>query len=122
MYKKTFIDDCLNGEATLFNLDEYIEYWHTHDTELTLQDFIGMTDYEFEKWGKSSDIIIRDILRCRKDKIDFSTYLFLSENKHLNRSEFLHENRANALIAKRSKSSIKGVKGKRYHTHKKNIK
>ena len=83
MYDKTFIDDCLNGDATLFNLDDYIEYWHTHDTELSLQDFLGMTDYEFETWGKNSDAIIRDILRCRRESIDFSGYSFLTDSQRL---------------------------------------
>ena len=65
MYKKTFIEDGLNGDASPSNLDDYIEYWHTHDTESTLQEFLGMTDYEFELWGKSSDTIVGDIFERR---------------------------------------------------------
>lgn len=83
MYKKSFIIDCLNADATLFNLDDYIEYWHTHDTENSLQDFLGLTDYEYEQWGKTSDIIFRDILRCRREGIDYENYISLSENQRL---------------------------------------
>lgn len=83
MYNKTYIDDCLNGEATIFNLDEYIEYWHTHETGNTLREFIGLTEYEYEQWGNNSDIIIRDILRCRMEHIDFESYQSLDENERL---------------------------------------
>lgn len=83
MYKKSFIEDCLNGDATLFNLNSYIEYWHTNDIDCTLQEFLGMTDYEYEQWGKSSDAIIRDIIRCRREGIDYSSYEALSDSDRL---------------------------------------
>jgi hypothetical protein len=34
------------------DLDGRVEYWHTHDTGNTLQEFLGMTDSEYEKWGR----------------------------------------------------------------------
>ena len=74
MYNKSFVEACLNADATLFDLDDYIEYWHTHETGNTLQEFLGLTDYEYEQWGKSSDIIFRDIIRCRQEGIEFSEY------------------------------------------------
>lgn len=83
MYKKNFIDDCLNADATLFQLDDYIEYWHTHDTNNTLQEFLGMTDYEYEQWGISSDVILRDILRCRRENLDYKHYKGLSSYERL---------------------------------------
>ena len=79
MYKKNFIEDCLNADANLFQLDDYIEYWHTHDTNNSLQAFLGMTDFEYEKWGTSSDTIFRDILRCRRENIGFEHYRSLSD-------------------------------------------
>ena len=81
MYNKSFVEACLNADATLFDLDDYIEYWHTHETGNTLQEFLGLTDYEYEQWGKSSDIIFRDIIRCRQEGIEFSEYELLSECK-----------------------------------------
>ena len=83
MCKISFIDDCLNADATLFELDDYIEFWHTHDTGNSLQEFLGMTDYEYEQWGKTSDIIFRDILRCRQENINYEDYLGLSDSKRL---------------------------------------
>lgn len=83
MCKISFIDDCLNADATLFELDDYIEFWHTHDTGNSLQEFLGITDYEYEQWGKTSDIIFRDILRCRQENINYEDYLGLSDSKRL---------------------------------------
>ena len=34
------------------DLEGRVEYWHTHDTGNTLQEFLGMTDSEYEKWGR----------------------------------------------------------------------
>ena len=83
MYNKSFVEACLNADATLFDLDDYIEYWHTHETGNTLQEFLGLTDYEYEQWGKSSDIIFRDIIRCRQEWIAFSEYQLLSESERI---------------------------------------
>ncbi len=83
MCKISFIDDCLNADATLFELDDYIEYWHTHNTENTLQEFLGLTDYEYEQWGKTSDIIFRDILRCRREGIMYEDYIVFSDSMRL---------------------------------------
>lgn len=83
MCKVSFIDDCLNADATLFELDAYIEYWHTHDTGNSLQEFLGLTDYEYEQWGTSSDVIFRDILRCRQENIRYEDYCVLSPHQRL---------------------------------------
>lgn len=83
MYNKTFLEDCLNAEATLFDIDKYIEYWHTNDIELSLREFLGFTPYEYEQFGKNSNSIIRDILRCRIEGIDFENYQCYDDNQRL---------------------------------------
>lgn len=82
MYKN-FIEDCLNAEATMFDLDDYIDYWHDNDTGNTLREFLGLTDYEYAKWGVSNDSIFRDIIRCRMDNISFSDYKLMSESERI---------------------------------------
>ena len=47
MYEKSFVQKCLNGEADLLELDEYIEYWHTHDINVTLREYLGLTPSEY---------------------------------------------------------------------------
>ena len=74
MYEKSFVQKCLNGEADLLELDEYIEYWHTHDINVTLREYLGLTPSEYTAWASSSDTIFRDILRCRMEGISFEDY------------------------------------------------
>lgn len=66
MYENSFVQKCLNGEADLFELDEYIEYWHTHDVGVSLREYLGLTPDEYEAWGNGSDSIFRDILRRQR--------------------------------------------------------
>ena len=70
----------LNKEFCIVSIDDYIKYWHEHETGNTLQEFLGLTDYECEQWGKSSDSIFRDIIFCRQRQIDFSQYNILPES------------------------------------------
>lgn len=65
---KNFMVDCLNGNAKVADLDKYIEYWHTHKTGKTLQEFLGMTDFEYERWGKSSNAVVEHFLIERKNR------------------------------------------------------
>jgi len=46
----TFIDKCLIGMClgTVEKLDEEIKLWSLSSTEITLQDWLGLTDDEFE--------------------------------------------------------------------------
>lgn len=83
MFEKSFIEKCLDGEADIFELDNYIEFWHTHDTDVSLRDFLGLTPYEYEMWGRSNDSIFRDILRCRMDNINFEEYEGMNESDRL---------------------------------------
>ena len=87
MFNKNFIEDCLNVEAFITDLDAYINYWHEHDTGNTLQEFLGLTDYEYAQWVISDDGIFRDIIRCREDGLEFSTYQSMTpENRIAARS------------------------------------
>lgn len=84
MFKKSFIAACLDGEALLDSIDAYIEYWHTHETNCELYEFLGMTAYEYAKWIKSGeDIVLRDILEARNEKIPFEVYQTMSEERRI---------------------------------------
>lgn len=67
MQERTFVERLLAGEVNAAQIDEYVEYWHTHDTGSTLQEFLGMTDAELEEWGKSSDKFIEKLAERRKN-------------------------------------------------------
>lgn len=79
MFNDTFIDDCLNDNAKLSDLDDYVDYWHDHDTGKTLREFLGMTEYEYAQWGISDDSIFQEIIRCRKNNVEFDTQMKLRQ-------------------------------------------
>jgi len=45
----TFIDACAAGTAAPSELDDYVEFWHTHDTGNSLEEFLGLTTEEFDQ-------------------------------------------------------------------------
>ena len=88
MYEKSFVQKCLNGEADLLELDEYIEYWHTHDINVTLREYLGLTPSEYTAWASSSDTIFRDILRCRMEGISFEDYQGMNDEQRISARSF----------------------------------
>lgn len=42
-----FIADCINGDALLSDINEYIDIWHASDTEMPIYEFLGMTKKEY---------------------------------------------------------------------------
>lgn len=83
MFEYNFIEGCLYGLVELEDLDSYVEYWHTHETNNTLREFLGMTLYEYGEWLKLGDVVIRDILRCRADGTQFQNYEYMSEEERI---------------------------------------
>ena len=83
MYKN-FIEDCLDGEAFLDEIDEYVQRWHeSDDIDCDLDDYIGLTEYESEKWLQEGNDILRDILYCRRHKINYQDYETMSNDKKI---------------------------------------
>lgn len=81
MFERTFLEACIDGLGDLEDLNDYIDYWQTHELNLSLREFLGMTEYEYEKWLQNDDTIIRDILRCRVDGIPFEEFAKISARK-----------------------------------------
>lgn len=42
-----FIKDCINGDALLSEIDDYITRWHESNSEESLHHFLGMTVKEY---------------------------------------------------------------------------
>lgn len=83
MFERDFITGCLYGDVELEDIENYVEYWHTHETNNSLCDFLGMTKYEYTEWLKYGDTVLRDILRCRVDKIAFEQYQYMSSQERI---------------------------------------
>ena len=68
MFEQNFIKRCLCGQAKPNDIDDYVEHWRTHETNTSLRDFLGMTQYEYAEWLKYGNTILGDILKCREDE------------------------------------------------------
>ena len=83
MLYKAYVQACLDGDANIFDLDDYIDYWHDNDIGVTLREFLGLTPYEYQAWGKNDNSIFRDILNCRREGIDFVEYERMSDTNKI---------------------------------------
>lgn len=45
-----FIQDCINADALLEEIDDYIKKWHESDSNETIYDYLGMTEEEYYLW------------------------------------------------------------------------
>lgn len=75
-----FIEQVIQSTASISEIDDNVEFWHTHDTGNSLQEFLGMTKEEFELWAKSGDDILNDIVYCRKNNLTISEYISRKSN------------------------------------------
>ena len=45
-----------------------VEYWHTHEMDCSLQEYLGMTDKEYALWVKRGDSVLTDILERKEER------------------------------------------------------
>jgi hypothetical protein len=50
MSDATFVDECLRGEATLDEIDDYIDLWNESDDPRELHEFLGLDWDEYALW------------------------------------------------------------------------
>lgn len=77
MYKN-FVLDCLEEGLFVDEIDGYVEYWHTHETNMSLCEFLGFTDEEYRYWLIYGNDVVRDILYCRRHSINYHDYIKMS--------------------------------------------
>lgn len=83
MYKN-FISDVLEEGVMLEEIEDYVEKWHaSDDMEMTLREFIGLDNYEYEMWLKEGDDILRDVLYCRRHGLKLKNYYSMSDEDRL---------------------------------------
>jgi len=44
----SFVTDLVSGKATMKDVDDYIDHWHSSNSELSLHEYLGMTQLEYE--------------------------------------------------------------------------
>jgi len=72
----SFIEKCINGDASLDEIDDYIDAWHDSDSdsELELHEYLGMTWKEYSIWAiKPSSLA--EIVNTRKREIDAQKFV-----------------------------------------------
>jgi len=73
-----FITNCINGDAMMDEVNDFIDQWHAGEYDLSLHEFLGMTKKEYElfvvdenylgwivnahKFGKNIDSMVREEL------------------------------------------------------------
>ena len=58
MFEKSFVDAFRAGEVDAEKIDDYIEYWHTHETGNELHEFLGMTWEQYEVWVRHNNKVL----------------------------------------------------------------
>jgi len=82
MSKKNFIQDCINGNALLEEIVDYIDAWHENDSEDTIYDFLGMSQKEYRMWVENDDIL-KYIIKAHLENNDIDDVLCQDYNDKL---------------------------------------
>jgi hypothetical protein len=60
------LDEIRSENDALGNFSDAVEYWRKNTTGISLQDFLGLTDEEYEAWGQMSDEEFQVFLNNRR--------------------------------------------------------
>ncbi|MFN9062580.1 MAG: hypothetical protein ACK5WL_21850 [Pseudanabaena sp.] len=66
----SFIEKCINGDASLDEIDNYIDEWHDSDSDINLElhEFLGMSWEEYSLWAVKPSLLA-EILNHRKQDV-----------------------------------------------------
>ena len=65
MYRN-FIEVHIKEGVPFEKLDEYIAFWHNNHVDKPLNEFLGLTKEEYERWLKNGDDVIKGVILHRK--------------------------------------------------------
>lgn len=46
----TFIDLCLSGEASMNDIDDFVDAWHDGACKVSMRECLGMSEQEYARW------------------------------------------------------------------------
>lgn len=70
-----FIQDCINGDALLSEIDNYIEEWHKDtSSEVPLHTFLGMTKREYALYLED-ELYLASIITAHKDGVNIESII-----------------------------------------------
>ncbi|MFN4833502.1 MAG: hypothetical protein ACK5VA_05280 [Pseudanabaena sp.] len=80
----SFIEKCINGDASLDEIDNYIDEWHDSDSDINLElhEFLGMSWEEYSLWAVKPKFLAW-IINARRKGVISSETKFLQESQPL---------------------------------------
>jgi hypothetical protein len=80
----SFIEKCINGDASLDEIDDYIDEWHDSDSDINLElhEFLGMSWEEYSLWAVKPKFLAW-IINARRKGVISSETKFLQESQPL---------------------------------------
>lgn len=69
-----FISDVINADAILDEIDDYVEKWHDTDTDISIYEFLGMTEEEYLLWVEN-DFYLKYIVSAHEQNKSISDIL-----------------------------------------------
>jgi hypothetical protein len=52
-----FITDCINGDALISEVDDYVDRWHENGGGISLHEYLGMTKSEYALFVEDEDYL-----------------------------------------------------------------
>lgn len=81
MCKINFIQDCINADALLEEIDDYIDEWHESKNEEPIYEFLGMTQKEYRMWVQNDDML-KFIIKAHFNNKDIDEVLYEEYNQN----------------------------------------
>jgi len=65
----SFIEKCINGDASLDEIDNYIDEWHDSDSDINLElhEFLGMSWEEYSLWAVKPRLLAERLNHRKQD-------------------------------------------------------
>ena len=70
----SFIIDCINGDALMSDVNDYIERWHESDSPVELHEYLGMSGKEYRLFVDDENYLGL-IIKAHKDNIDIESLI-----------------------------------------------
>ncbi|MGE0258965.1 MAG: hypothetical protein AB7H71_10325 [Alphaproteobacteria bacterium] len=65
--QRTFVELCIAGDASLAEIDGFIDAWHAAPDGTELHEYLGMTGDEYSLWLRAPDAL-PCIVKARRDR------------------------------------------------------
>ncbi|MBE5318739.1 hypothetical protein IM793_06215 [Pedobacter sp. MR2016-19] len=64
-----FIADCIQGDALMTDIDDYVDSWHDGNSDLSLHEFLGMSRKEYALYLED-EMYLASIITAHRSNLD----------------------------------------------------